>query len=357
MTIKGTYPSARYFSFVIYEEDENDPEVPGDVTHALYDAQIIPDPGSVNPFVPRWRYGQKAFPVSDDSYTIEIAGNTLDSPSSDNRIFVSAKFAWVLFRLYVPNKGQGLTGGVPLPRVWLNDGEGDSEPLDLCSPVNRPPVLQTFLGTLFPPGFDLIWPGDVVNPPPDTDRLWFGAPTVSPPRLFPNPDNKYIMMLPVPYQPDRLIVIHGKAPGFPGTFNGKPVWKPAPWLNSVQVRYWSACHNDFQIPMTVIQCATDFATERKYGDYTIVITNDMVRPGWLSPHVTWMPWGDGDAVAGSGDEDQLPKLFFLRNMLPDTTSRIRSRRRSRGPAAPSNSSSQRCRSGQTSMLPECAFRR
>ena len=49
MTIKGTYPNVRYFSFVVYDTGRMTPSaIAGD----LYDAQIIPDPGSVNPFVP-----------------------------------------------------------------------------------------------------------------------------------------------------------------------------------------------------------------------------------------------------------------------------------------------------------------
>jgi hypothetical protein len=319
MTITGTYPSARYFSFAVYDEDEQFPEVPGSVTDPLYDAQIVPDPGSINPFVPSEVGGRRVRPAGDDTYTIEITQEPTTS-SNENTIVVSSDFAWVLFRLYVPDNGKNLTGGVPLPRIWLTDDLGNTVPLDLCSgadtPVNSLSVLRTFLGTLFPPGFDLIWP-EGGNEPPSTDRLWFAAPTVTPIRLFPNPDNKYIVTLPGPYQPGRIIVIHGRAPAFPGTFDGAPVWEPARGFNSVQMRYWSACHNNFVLPMTVVGCATDFATDRRGGDYTIVISNDMVRPDWLRPHVTWIPWGDGDALPGSGDEDQIPKMFTFRNMLPE----------------------------------------
>jgi hypothetical protein len=48
MTIKGTYPNIRYFSFAAYETIENGFKLAGD----LYDAQIAPEPGSINPFVP-----------------------------------------------------------------------------------------------------------------------------------------------------------------------------------------------------------------------------------------------------------------------------------------------------------------
>ena len=47
MTINGTYPSARYMSFVTY-----DGEVPVSVADSIYDSKITPDPGSSNPFVP-----------------------------------------------------------------------------------------------------------------------------------------------------------------------------------------------------------------------------------------------------------------------------------------------------------------
>jgi hypothetical protein len=314
MIIEGSYPNARYFSFVVYNQDKEYPEVPGTIADHLYDAQIAPDPGSVNPFVPTTGHGRRVQPTGDGTYTIEITGGK-PKTWSENTMFVESDFVWVLFRLYVPDEGSGPTGGVPLPRIWLKPDRGNDQLLDLCSPVNDRSVVHTFLNTLFPPELDLIWP-EGGNSVPPTDRLWFGAPTEVPPRLFPNPDNKYIMMLPGPYQADRVIVVHGKAPSFPGTFDGAPVWKPARGFHSVQMRYWSACHNDFVLPVSVVGCTTDFATSRQGGYYTIVISNDMVRPDWLPPNITWLPWGDGAAIPGSGDPDQIPKLFFFRNMLP-----------------------------------------
>lgn len=318
MTITGTYPNARYFSFVVYDEDELAPGVPGSVAGHLYDAQIAPDPGSINPFVPSEYIKPSLHPAGGDSYTIEITGSDPTTQSGENTIAVATDFAWVLFRIYLPDKGESLTGGVPLPRISLTDKSGNVADLELCSAANGHTVnglsaLRTFMLALFPPGFDLIWQEDQVPPP--GDRLWFAAPDVPPVRLFPNPDNKYIMMLPWPWQPDRVIVIHGKAPSFPGTFAGATAWEPARGFRSIQTRYWSACHNNFLTPMSVVACATDVFTEREGGYYTIVISNDQLRPDWLNPHVTWLPWGDGAAMPGSGDQDQIPKVFFLRNML------------------------------------------
>ncbi len=49
MTIKGAYPTARYFSFVAYTT--NDKGMPTDAAGVAYDATIAPDPGTINPFV------------------------------------------------------------------------------------------------------------------------------------------------------------------------------------------------------------------------------------------------------------------------------------------------------------------
>jgi hypothetical protein len=299
MTIKGAYPNARYFSYVTYSG-----EAPVDVAGDLYDAQIAPDPGSVNPFVqPQARTIHRP---ANGTYTVVISRS---GQTSGNTIKVSSDFAWVVLRLYVPNAdpnlgGQNLMGGVPLPTITLTGQSGGSQPLEPCSPVNKLPDLSAFLQVLFPPGFDLI--GDEGTP--SSDRLWFAPPANPPIRLFPNPHNKYIAMMPGNYQPGRLIVIHGKAPGFPNTFNGSPVWVPARGFRTVDMRYWSACHNDFALPFSAVNCTADLTTDVKGGSYAIVISDDLLRPGWLRRNINWLPWGD----------EQYPKLVLFRNMLPAT---------------------------------------
>src|SRR5690606_7209655 len=46
------------------------------------------------------------------------------------------------------------------------------------------------------------------------------------------------------------------------------------------------------------------------GFYTVVISNDLLRPVWLPPQVAWIPWGD---------EQMVPKTIFLRNTLPSAS--------------------------------------
>ncbi len=110
------------------------------------------------------------------------------------------------------------------------------------------------------------------------------------------------------YDPARIIVIRGKMPGFPDTYNGAPVSKPTHGFDTVQLRYWSMCLGDLVSPLPIEGCAVDATTPLdENGFYTVVISNDVLRPDWLPLQVVWLPWGD---------EKMVPKTIFLRNTLP-----------------------------------------
>ncbi len=291
MTIKGTYPNARFFSFAAY--NTNSLKMSAGLAGHLYDVEIRPDPGSVNPFAEPG--------AGNGTYTVVISRA---GQSSGNAITVSSDFAWVVFRLYVPGPdpslgGRSLMGGVPLPTISVT-GNGGSQQLQPCSPVNRLDDVNVFRGMLFP--VDLSGSEGTLS----SDQLWFAPPRVPPPALLPNPDGNYMAMLPGDtYQPGRIIVIHGKAPGFPNTFEGSPIWVPARGFRTVDMRYWSLCEVDFMLPLSSPACATDLTTTVEGGYYTIVISDDLFRPDWLKPNVNWMPWGD----------EQYPKMLILRNVL------------------------------------------
>ena len=296
MTIKGTYPNIRYFSFAAYETIKGGFNLAGD----LYDAQIAPDPGSINPFVPPGG--------SNGTYTVVIART---GSTSGNTIAVSPDLlVWVVLRMYVADadpslSGQSLMGGVPLPTITLTDQTSASHPLAACSPINKWLDASAFAQFLFPPTEDL----SVDEGTPSSDRLWFASPLNPPSVLWPNPDNKYMMMWPGDkYQPGRIIVIRGKAPGFPDTFRGSPIWVASSGFQTVDMRYWALCEQDFALPLSVVNCASDLTTDLKGKYYTIVISDDLVRPKWLRsrPNVNWLPYGD----------EQYPKFVVLRNMLP-----------------------------------------
>jgi hypothetical protein len=304
MTINGTYPNARYFSFAAYETIADGFNLAGH----LYDAQIVADPGTVNSFVQS--SDRRAVSNSaSGTYTIVISRT---GPGSANKIVVSEDIVvWVLLRMYVADAdpslgGQSLMGGVPLPTITLTDSNGASRQLDGCSTVNKWLDASAFDQILFPPAKDV----NLDEGTPSSDRLWFAPPLNPPSILWPNPDNKYMMMLPGnKYQSGRIMVIHGKAPGFPNTFDGSPIWVPSRGFGAVDMRYWALCNADFASPFPVIACATDLTTRLSGRYYTIVISDDLVRPKWLRalPNINWLPYGD----------EQYPKVVAFRNMLPE----------------------------------------
>jgi hypothetical protein len=311
MTIRGAYPRIRYFAFAAYDTVPNGETNDYNLVGHLYDAQISADPGTVNPFVPP-PDGRKVKASNGSgigTYTVVISrtgtssGNTIAVPPNSDLV-------WILLRMYVADadqslSGQSLMGRVPLPSITVTDQNGGSQQLGVCSPVNKWLDLSAFTQSLFPPAVDV----SVDEGTPSSDRLWFAPPAKPPTLLWPNPDGKYMMMWPGDrYQPGRIIVIHGKAEGFPDTFNGSPVWVPSRGFRSVDVRFWAACIANFASPFSVVDCATDLTTVLEGGYYTIVISDDRQRPDWLRPNINWLPWGD----------EQYPKLMAFRNMVPAT---------------------------------------
>ncbi len=309
MTLRGTYPHLRYFAIAAYEVvDTGSGGYTFEVGDPLYDAEIVPDQG-VNPFVPPGGV--------PGTYTVEIAyadgtgssanASSVSEEGSPNTIRVTADLVWIVLRAYVPDAdasltGQSLMGGVPLPIITATSYSGDDTQLVTCSPINKWSDLMALGRHLFPPEVNLT----VDEGTPSSDRLWFGSPKEPPPNLWPNPDGKYLMMLPgSQYQTGRVIVIHGKAPGFPDTFNGSPVWVPSKGFRRVDMRYWAVCNMNLVWPPSVVACATDLTTRLQGRYYTIVISDDRQRPDWLKPTVNWIPWGDG----------QYPKFVVLRNIL------------------------------------------
>jgi hypothetical protein len=308
MTLRGTYPRLRYFAIAAYEVVTTASGYTFEVGDPLYDAEIIPDQG-VNPFVqPGGGTGTYTVEISYDGPRSAANARAVSKQVSPNTIAVTADLVWIVLRAYVPNAdasltGQSLMGGVPLPIITATDHQGQSETLDTCSPINKWSDLMALGRHLFPPEVDMA----IDEGTPSSDRLWFASPAKPPGNLWPNPDGKYLMMLPgSEYQIGRIIVIRGKAPGFPDTFNGSAIWNPARGFRSVDMRYWAMCNMNLTWPPSVVACATDLTTILQAQTFTIVISDDRQRPDWLRPNVNWLPWGDV----------QYPKFVVLRNILP-----------------------------------------
>ena len=97
-----------------------------------------------------------------------------------------------------------------------------------------------------------------------------------------------------------LVVVHTKAPTFPNTRAGQPVY------GRHQLRYWSLCTYDSS-GQAAIGCAADYAAAIRGGSITYVISDPGTRPANANAAhgVTWLPWGA-----------QPSAQLVYRNMLP-----------------------------------------
>ncbi|MEV0495407.1 hypothetical protein [Streptomyces atratus] len=150
LTLKGSYPHARYFSFISYDRL-------GQPVDGLADYQIAPDRGSANPYLPGAR---RNTPAKHRGYTVSFdhtanydtstgeAAHTIRDPRNDEPVRndlhtiptaslgqtplgtetgpdgVTYETDLVLMRVYIPDRGMDLTGGVGLPQPTLRLADG-----------------------------------------------------------------------------------------------------------------------------------------------------------------------------------------------------------------------------------------
>src|SRR5579875_1726632 len=114
LRITGEFPHARYLSWNLYDSAAR----PAD---ALSDAQIQPDPGSTNPFVP----GAKRT-IKRRSYTAYVDFTAPPAHPAPNTMYAGTDATGqpnltgtLWYRIYVPDRGRDIEGGVPLPKVQV----------------------------------------------------------------------------------------------------------------------------------------------------------------------------------------------------------------------------------------------
>ncbi len=368
LTLKGRYPHARYMSMQTYD-------LLGRGVDALADYQLDPEQGSSNPF----RRGgnrdarKRSFKVSVvheknpgfplEAYDGEPARNTLYAvpdagPITETDGSGTYELDLLMLRVYVPDRGRNLTGGVGLPKPTLKLADGtklkgqalcnalDSEskalgyvrvpdpnallisedayeamryPNELTAPVD------VFAGLMsvprdVPPTFPAVRKGEWRA---QYDRryllqLWTGddAPGASPippdrgasGGFFPNVHNAYVRTA-INRKFGKVAVFRGKLPTTPTTYGGDKR------LGRGQVRYASYCMNEAPVTTRVTDCAFDeqIPTNMK-RIYTIVVSRKSDRPDSARPACgkAWIEWNK----SGDGYRDPDFGWFQIRNMLP-----------------------------------------
>jgi hypothetical protein len=288
--IDGLYPYARYWSWNVY-----DPLL-RPFAH-MYDTQFTPDPGTTRNYTLYITFDQDFKPGPNVIY--------VDPSKNPTGVFT--------LRVYVPDKGRDVTGGVGLPQVtWQPNNQGAPAFTSPCRELEKPtvstitpayaqqdgpetglpmpgrptPVWHKFTN-LCQAGADLFFDNPYGDNIPDSggsnpcDNFGSGG-------FLSNMDNAYVYTG-ISRGYGRVLAIHGKAPTF--GFGGK------------QLRYWSFCQND---PYTqrYIGCLRDDQVKLdKDGFYTIFVSRPSDRPKCAK---NWIPWGP-----------QPYGTLIYRHMLPD----------------------------------------
>lgn len=304
LIIKGQYPHARYISYTVANQLGDDQIGSGTF---LRGDQIIPDPGSVNPYlanVPR--------DSSNRNYTIYVVqSDSVPQVSSNNTLYTTTERTHLSIRIYLVDFGYDGTG-LPyngLPTITLSNsftnqtvqgkallklldvrktGDPNGYQLDqwleeikssndqLNAPISPIPKAELFLNTAYSVS------GLFIDDP--IERLYMYPPDTSG-GFANNPDTEYLI-LPYSFGYGELLVVQGLKPTHPYT-TGR-----VEYMNTTtQVQY-------FSISTGAGPCSGE-GWETVYDEelpdyYTIVVSWPWNRPSnavknngivWLSPNV------------------------------------------------------------------------
>ena len=339
LKLVGKYAHARYLSINAYNL------VTGAPTDALNDTEIIPDPGSDNPFLP----GAKRTTDLNRDFTITVLNahvpedpsqrmpNTLYAKAGDNGELA------LVWRIYVPDKNRGITGGVglPEPHVVLANGDvldtdASCNALSIDSTTFSPRFLDPQTYYVLREGLALQqygWPYPIpgtfpAQNPPVFKKVFNVMDNVTCTYLkqflgmcdpapdyqvaqYANFDNQYMSVI-VNRGHGKLVVIRGKAPVTPETYQRVPFMQ-----GDVDLRYWSITSNE---SIATTRVADGLYDEQlpldDNGYYTVVVSLPEDRPlnAKIRNGVKWLEWPENGDGAGHLDDANL----IVRHMLPSS---------------------------------------
>lgn len=308
--LDAQYPHSRYIGYRTYAGATN--------VSGLTDVNVAPAPdGSVNPFITG-----NARNLALRNYTAQIvtgnvpggggATNTLYSGTADGSVTL-------FYRSYIPDNGQGITGGVPLPELRVIDANNVTHTgAAACAIVQASNQLLTLpaKNLLTYTAFQAVAP--VTNP-----GTWGYAriaamaadAALQNTSLHATPDLSYIdtrftrgfLLNPL----NKVMKVTGRVPTTPATFNGESP------MGTGQLRFWSLCMYEFATA-SVTDCLNDVTiTTDANGFYTIAISRlaDMPANANATCGKNWLRWSDFGA--GAFDPAGSDGMLVLRNGLAD----------------------------------------
>jgi hypothetical protein len=298
MMIAGEYPKSRFFSFTTYYET-------GGAVSTIVDKNLAPNPGSINPFQPGPTSGSK-------DYTLTVDGNA--TGSGNHLQWANTKITYVVYRIYVADKGLARKAGVPLPAVTLVGANGDSYPITACASSSSEDQFAQDDASQAGDTSDSSNANSCPSNQPSPQVITFVVNT-SHSGIFPNPATTYAGAKHLCLTSEKVIVVRGKGAVFPNTYNGSSIFQPA-IPGQIQLRYWSICNNLEQLPLPVVDCKADHFTALEHDFYTYVFSakesgaTPTAPPLWVQSGVTWLAWGDPTVQHDLLFRDMLPMPGF-----------------------------------------------
>jgi hypothetical protein len=326
LTLRGRFPHERYMSFTMFKPLGGGQIGPGD---NIRDEEIVPDKGSVNPFVHPHRRN-----VKRRSYTVHVVRGEVPEKPARNTVYSGqtdpADRLGMSQRNYLPDKGRDGTGGVGLAKVILNladgrklKGKAACEVLDPTfdkststfpqelwkglvassdDPVNAPavdpPVWERFWNAFFSvAGAFITDPEARASTYPPTDSGGFQS----------NPDTRYMTsQVSLEYGP--VVTVSGRLPRFPRTLP-----RARKWPGDYQVRYWSLCTGSSPVTGLGYNCVYDQQVPlRKHRRYTLVISKSADRPknARAKCGYRWLSFGKGENYPDPAARDYIDVLYM-----------------------------------------------
>ncbi len=337
LRLKGRFPKSRYASVTAYDRL-------GAIQDAVADFQINPDKRSSNPF----RVGVRRDVAKRDFTLIVSSAKAPTAPNPDTRANAARRntiytepargdtIRGIAWRVYIPNKGLDIRGGVPLPQPELTLANGKVlKGKAACAALQseKPQALDPSALLLKADQYDALryqsgkpeyFPALADGEPnwrvqytrkyllnlyhPEADPFE-GAVKAGQSGFFPNLHNQYVRNA-INRKFGKIYAMRGKIATTAKTFtNPKGKWKAS------ELRYQSFCMNESPKTTRVMDCVYDeeipLSGDRKY----LVVTSratDRPTNATAKCGVAWIEW----SPRGDGGSDTDFGWIQIRNMLP-----------------------------------------
>jgi hypothetical protein len=306
INISGVSPTARYFSFEIYDDS-------GKTVTGINDADIF---GQKNP-APAIASGQGYEATVEYNVVLASSGSTMViNPLMVDTSTPARKY--LMYRLYLPTDGADQFAD--LPQLTYVAKDGTRTPLSQtpdqpsCNQIYDDIQSQLAAGGSGLGSSTSTVPSGPANKPPQ--MVVYRAPGGQ----YRNLDVQYM------YEQDNdtlgdLLLVRGKAPAY-ATGPGTP-----------QVRYWSVCSDESDTPYRTVQCLADYQAQLDAdGYYNIVIAPNAPPSGYAASY-DYLPWGGSafgrpiyrqvlaatDFSQSIADVSVLPASVSMGDYYPQTT--------------------------------------